>query len=81
VLDSPCLDQNLDDINIDRLEDHFKVKDLTLGHLGAFIFILHLIGLALVLSPPPFEMLDFILIIQTTLDGLCIHVVISLLDH
>jgi len=31
VLDSPCLDQTLDDSDINRLKDHSKVKDLTLG--------------------------------------------------
>ena len=30
--DSQCLDQALNYINIERLEDHFEVKDLTLGH-------------------------------------------------
>jgi len=28
VLSSPCLDQTLDDCDIDRLEDDFEVKDL-----------------------------------------------------
>ena len=31
MLDSPCLDQTLDDSNLDKLEDHLEVKDLTLG--------------------------------------------------
>lgn len=29
VLGSPYLDQTLDDSDIDRLDDHFEVKDLT----------------------------------------------------
>ena len=70
VLDTPCLDQILDDNETDRLKDHFEMQDLTLGHP------LSLIGLALVLSPPPLDMLNFILIFHTTPDGLCIHIAI-----
>jgi len=33
VLRSPCLDQILDDNDIERLEDDFEVKDLILGNL------------------------------------------------
>ena len=33
VLDSSYLDQTLDDIDVERLKDHFEVKDLTLSHL------------------------------------------------
>ena len=36
VLGSPYLDQTLDDSDIERFEDHFEVKDLTLGHLMSF---------------------------------------------
>lgn len=32
VLSSLCLDQDLDDIDIEILKDHFEVKDLTLGY-------------------------------------------------
>jgi len=38
VFGNPCFDQTLDDIDIDRLEDHFEVKDLTLGHPLSFDF-------------------------------------------
>jgi len=31
VLDTPCLDQTLDDNDTDRLKDHFGMHDLTLG--------------------------------------------------
>jgi len=35
VLDTPCLDQTLDDDGVDRLKDHFEIQDLILGrHLS-----------------------------------------------
>jgi len=36
VLGNPCLDQTLEDSDIGRLEDRFKVRDLTLGHPLSF---------------------------------------------
>ena len=36
MLGGPYLFQTLEDIDIDRLEDHFEVKDLTLGHPLSF---------------------------------------------
>jgi len=38
VLGDSCLDQTLEDIDIDRLEDHFEVKDFTLGPPLSFDF-------------------------------------------
>ena len=38
MLGSLCLDQILDDSDLDRLDDHFKVKDLTLGRPMSFDF-------------------------------------------
>jgi len=31
VLDTPCLDQILDENDADRLKDHFEMQDLALG--------------------------------------------------
>ena len=42
VLGNPCLDQTLDDSDIDRLEDYFEVKDLTLGPPLSFDFYISL---------------------------------------
>jgi len=78
VLGNPYLDQNLDDLYVGRLEDHFEVKNLALGCSLSFDFQLHLIGLTLVLFPPSLEMLHFILVSQTTFDGSCIHIAIFL---
>jgi len=36
MLDNPCLDQTLEDSDIDGLEDHFKVRDLSLSHPLSF---------------------------------------------
>ena len=36
VLGTACLDQALDDNALDRLEDHFEVQHLTLGHPVSF---------------------------------------------
>jgi len=38
VLGSMCLDQMLDDSDVERLDDHFKVKDLALGPFMNFDF-------------------------------------------
>lgn len=38
MLGSPYLDQTFDDSDIERLEDHFEVKDLTLGPPMSFDF-------------------------------------------
>jgi len=79
VLGSPCLVQTLDYSNIERLEDHFEVKNLTLGHAISFEFHISLYWHCLGPLPLPLlEMLDFIEVIQTSLDGLCIHIIASL---
>ena len=38
MLDTPCLDQTLDDNDTDRLKDHFEIEDLTLGCPLSFDF-------------------------------------------
>lgn len=55
VLDNLCLDQTLDDGDIERLEHHFEVKDLTLGHPMSFDFHISFDWLCRGLVPSPFR--------------------------
>ena len=64
VPDSLWLDQTLGDSDVDKLEDHFEMQDLTLGHPMGFDFHISMIGSAKVFSPPFLEMLDFIYVIH-----------------
>jgi len=53
VIYSPCLDQTLDTVDIERLEDHFEVKDLILGHPMSFDFYISFDCLCLGPFPSP----------------------------
>jgi len=84
VRGSPCLDETLGDSDIERLEDQFEEKenkDMTLGHLMSLDFHISFDWPCLGPLPSPLEMLHFILVIQITINGLCLHIITSLLDH
>lgn len=55
VLDSPYLDQILDDSNLDRLEDHLEVKDMTLGLPMSFYCHISFDWLCSTPRPSPFR--------------------------
>ena len=38
MLSGHCVDWTLDDVDLERVEDHFEVKDLILGHPTSFDF-------------------------------------------
>ena len=73
--------QTLDDSDIERLGDHFEVKDMTLGHLVSIDFHIAFDWPCLGHLPSLLELLDFISVIHTTLNGLRIYIVTSLLGH
>jgi len=80
VFNNPSLDQNLDDSDIERLEDHFEVKDVTLGPPMSFDF--HISTHWPFLGPFPSSFRGVGLYVgYATLDGLWIHIITPLLDH
>ena len=46
MLANPCLDHTVDDIGIERLDEHFDVKGLGLGHPTGFDFRISFVNLA-----------------------------------
>lgn len=55
VLGSPCLDQTLDDSDVDRLEDNFEAKDWSLGCPMSFDFYISFEWTCFVPLPSPFR--------------------------
>jgi len=59
VRGSSCLDQTLEDRDIDRFKDHFEVKDLNLGHPLSFDFHISFDWPCFGLLPSPFRDVGF----------------------